>query len=235
MKNRPLLLAFLAAVCVHVIAGLLLSFFLVTHNRIVPRSPQVSVSLELAERPKPAAGQTANKAVAAASEKPPGGGLTHGSGQTAEETGRDLGPIPEEPLGENPTPGSGQTAEQSGETPAGVTSGTSGDQGSSQPSLAGGEPPYLIDTPPRFLEKGPISFPGESGNLAARTSIIVYLSLSAKAEILSIDAVAQGVDALKVEVIKMILKSKLSPAYVGKMPVPCVAKCVVNIVRREVD
>ena len=113
--------------------------------------------------------------------------------------------------------------------------GDAGKQSLSRPLLARDEPPYLIDTPPKFIEKGPISFPKDIANLTERTSITVYLSLSSTAEILSIEATAKGVDELRVEVIKMILKSKFSPAYVQGTPVPCVAKCVVSIVTKQVD
>jgi hypothetical protein len=33
----------------------------------------------------------------------------------------------------------------------------------------------------------------------------------------------------------MILRSTFSPAFVGKVPVPCVAKCVVSIISKPVD
>jgi hypothetical protein len=243
MKNRLFILALVVAACVHAIAGLSLSVLLGTHTRNPSDAPRVAVTLELAETDVrdtkkvtgsrkakiPATGQIAKETdqrLAAVSDKPPGERLTPGTGQTAEETSEESARIPRKSLGDGLTPANGQaTIEGTNQesAPAG------------QPLLAGNEPPYLIDTPPKFIEKGPISFPKDIQNLTESTSIIVHLSLSARAEILSIDAIAKGVDELKVEVIKMILKSKFSPAYVGRIPVPCMAKCVVTIVCKQVD
>ena len=122
-----------------------------------------------------------------------------------------------------------------GEASSGLKPETTGMEGPEHASVIGGEPPCLTDTPTKFVERGPISFPGDVKSLTESTFIVVYLSLSATAEILSIDAIAKGVDELKVEVIKMILKLEFTPAYVGKMPVPCVAKCVVSIICKPVD
>ena len=91
------------------------------------------------------------------------------------------------------------------------------------------EPTYLIDTPPKFIERGPISFPHNVKNLTESISIVVYLSFDATGKILSIDTISKW-EELKLEVIKMILKSKFSPAFVGETPVPCIAMCEVDII-----
>ncbi len=98
---------------------------------------------------------------------------------------------------------------------------------------SGYEPPYLIDTPPQFIERGPIFFPNDVRNITESISVVVYLYLDVDGKILSMDSISEW-EELKVEVFKMILKSRFSPAYVGEIPVPCIAKCVVDIVCKPI-
>ncbi len=100
-------------------------------------------------------------------------------------------------------------------------------------TASGYEPPYLIDTPPQFIERGPIFFPNDVRNITESISVVVYLYLGVDGEILSMDSISEW-EELKVEVFKMILKSRFSPAYVGEIPVPCIAKCVVDIVCKPI-
>ena len=209
-------LAFMIALCAHVLAGLLLSVSLSTSTNNPHDVPRITVSVDLVGTDLGGAKEHTGPARAKKER------LIPAAVQTTTMTGNASAAISEKPLGEAPPVLKGEPQ-------------TTVMEGPEHPSASGGEPPYLIDTPPKFVERGPISFPQEIKNLTESTSVIVYLSLSATAEILSIEAVAKGVDELRVEVIKMILRSKFSPAYVGKIPVPCVARCVVSILCKPVD